>query len=254
MTLEIDRIYQGDCLDLMREIPDGSIDAIITDPPYSSGGLYRGDRAQSTGAKYVHEHEYPDFPGDGRDQRSFYMWCTLWMAQCWRVAKPGAIFACFTDWRQLPTISDAFQGAGWIWRGVFVWDKTEASRPQRGQYRNQCEFAVWGSKGAVGVGNGATAPGLYRGRTVPSSHRIHQTEKPMGLIETLLQVVPDRGTVLDPFTGSGTTAVACLHTGRHFLGFEMHPAYYEMATKRIAEEAAQLPLRAWGLDKEEVGA
>ena len=243
MGLEIDRIYQGDCLDLMREIPDGTIDAIVTDPPYSSGGMYRGDRAQATGSKYVsNPHAYPDFPGDGRDQRSFYAWCTLWMAQCWRVAKQGAIFACFTDWRQLPTITDAFQGAGWIWRGVFVWDKTEAVRPQLGQYRNQCEYVVWGTKGANNSDIRKVVPGVFRGRTVPPTRRIHQTEKPVDLIETLLQIVPEGGTVLDPFMGSGTTAVACAHTGRHFLGFEMHPGYYEMATRRITEASAQQTL------------
>ena len=59
----------------MPEIPDGSIDAIVTDPPYSSGGMYRGDRAQATGSKYIsNPHAYPNFPGDGRDQRSFYAW------------------------------------------------------------------------------------------------------------------------------------------------------------------------------------
>lgn len=238
MILEIDNIYCGDCLDLMREIPDGTVNAIITDPPYSSGGMYRGDRARPTGAKYLTEdHGYPDFPGDGRDQRSFYKWCTLWMAQCWRTAGAGAIFACFTDWRQLPTITDAFQVGGWIWRGIFVWDKTEATRPQQGAYRNQCEYVVWGSKGPL-ISN-TYAPGVFRQGAVPSAIRVHQTEKPVELIEALLKIVPEGSTVLDPFMGSGTTAVACLRTGRHFLGCEMHPGYFERAQKRIEEARAQ---------------
>lgn len=242
MTLDIDRIYQGDCLDLIRQIPDGSIDAIVTDPPYSSGGLFRGDRAQTTGTKYVSEHEYPDFPGDGRDQRSFYTWCVSWMSQCWRVAKQGSLFACFSDWRQLPTVTDAFQGAGWIWRGVYVWDKTESVRPQLGQFRNQCEYVVWGTKGAHDPCIRAVVPGVFRGRTVQPARRIHQTEKPVALLENLLQIVPEGGTVLDPFAVSGTTAIACLRTGRHFLGCELHPGYFEMAGRRIDEERAQRPL------------
>jgi len=247
VTLELDRVYLGDCLELMREMPDGSVDAIVTDPPYSSGGMYRADRTRATSTKYLRvKDNYPDFPGDGRDQRGFYHWCTLWMSLCWQKSKMGALLACFTDWRQLPTVSDALQGGGWIWRGIFVWDKTEAARPQLGQYRAQCEYVVWGSKGVMG--DGPAAPGVYRGATVPTARRDHQTEKPVELIETLLTIVPEGGVVLDPFLGSGTTAVACVNTGRRFVGFELHPEYYEIAVDRI--QAAQEQTRLFPFSEE----
>ena len=140
--IEIDRIYQGDCLALLPGIPDLSMDMVLTDPPYSSGGLVSSSRARPTGEKYIvtgTKMVRPDFLGDNRDQRSFLIWCTLWMAQCYRVLKDGGLILCFSDWRQLPTITDAIQVAGFIWRGVFVWDKTEAARPDKGRFRHQCE-------------------------------------------------------------------------------------------------------------------
>lgn len=244
--LEINKIYRGDALALMHQLEDDSIDAIVTDPPYSSGGTYRGDRVNATGAKYLDAKcNYPDFPGDARDQRTFTMWSTLWMSLAWQKSRDGAIIACFTDWRQLPSVTDAIQLAGWTWQGIFVWDKTEATRPNPGRYRAQCEYVVWGTKGACR--GDVFAPGVYRGRTVPSAQKMHQTEKPVKLIETLLSIVPEGGTVLDPFMGSGTTAIACINTGRSFIGFELHPGYYEIARRRIEDAQSQtrlMPLEA----------
>jgi site-specific DNA-methyltransferase (adenine-specific) len=96
-------------------MPDASVDAVITDPPYSSGGFTRGDRSASTTAKYTltgTQIERPAFAGDNRDQRSFGYRCALWLSECLRVAKTGAPIAVFTDWRQLPTMTDAIQAAG----------------------------------------------------------------------------------------------------------------------------------------------
>lgn len=105
----------GEALAVLRTLPDASADALICDMPYSSGGAFRGDRMASTDEKYVQyesQGRRPDFAGDNRDQRSFAYWCALWMSECLRIAKPGALGAVFTDWRQLPTTTDAFQAGG----------------------------------------------------------------------------------------------------------------------------------------------
>ena len=86
-------LHQGEALAVLRSIPDASIDAILTDPPYSSGGFTRGDRTGTTATKYTLTGtlvERPEFAGDNRDQRSFGYWCALWLSECLRVAKPGA--------------------------------------------------------------------------------------------------------------------------------------------------------------------
>lgn len=108
--------------------------AFVTDPPYSSGGAFRGDRVKGTAAKYVSTGSankgLPGFDGDVRDQRSFTLWTALWSSEAWRCAADGCHLVAFSDWRQLPALCDAVQAGGWLWRGICVWDKTEASRPR----------------------------------------------------------------------------------------------------------------------------
>ena len=242
MTLEIDRIYCGDCLDLLPNIEPGTVDMVLADPPYSSGGMFRGDRMQKVRTKYQTndtKKEYLDFEGDNRDQRAFYAWAMHWMRLCRQASKDGAIIGTFCDWRQLPTVTDALQGAGWIWLGIAVWDKTEAARPQTGRYRNQCEYLVWGTKGQHREQTAKCLPGVFR---MPANceEKYHMTGKPIALLEQLLEICKPGGLVLDPFIGSGSTAVACKRTGRHYIGIEIVPDYIPIIEQRIANVPAPL--------------
>lgn len=146
-------LYEGDCLEIMRQMERESVDAVITDPPYSSGGMFRGDKAKPPEQKYVNPVEvvnfHPTFTGDTMDQRAFFAWSVHWWTLARRLLKPGGFAAVFTDWRQLPITSDAFQAGGLIWRGVVVWDKGPAARPFPGRFRQQTEFIIWGSNGAM---------------------------------------------------------------------------------------------------------
>ena len=114
-------IYHADVFDVLDTI-DG-FDALITDPPYSSGGMVRGDRAnRSTLQKYTDNSEWgsmPNFTGDNRDQRGFLLWCNLWMGASRLRASTSANCLTFTDWRQLPTLTDALQLSGWVWMGTW---------------------------------------------------------------------------------------------------------------------------------------
>lgn len=141
-------------MDVLRTLEPESVDAVITDPPYSSGGFTRGDRVNaSTSSKYVQTGTNvmrPDFLGDNRDQRSWIMWCSLWLQQAMAATKPGGYVLMFTDWRQLPAATDALQAGGWCWRGIVIWDKTEAARaPNTMYFRHQCEYILWGTNGAT---------------------------------------------------------------------------------------------------------
>lgn len=234
-------LRQGEALALLRELPDASVDAVITDPPYSSGGFTRGDRTNDTTSKYVQngvQIQRPDFAGDNRDQRGFAYWCALWMSEAMRVAKPGAPICVFTDWRQLPTTTDAIQAGGWVWRGIVVWDKTESTRPQMGRFAPQCEYVVWGTAGASPDSEEVGCLwGVIRER-VDQKDKHHITGKPTAVMQRLVRICPADGLVLDPFAGSATTGVAALLEGRRFLGFEMTPEYSTIARERL--EAASL--------------
>lgn len=231
------QLAHGDALDLLAELKPESIDGFVTDPPYSSGGMYRGDRTQAVAAKYVRvDRSLAEFAGDMRDQRGYRYWSVLWMRLALAAARPGGVLLVFTDWRQLPTTTDALQAAGWVWRGIVPWNKTESARPAKGRFKAQCEYVVWGSRGSLGseVGGYRPAlPGLFTHRT-PGNKR-HVAEKPLGLLRDLLEILPAGGLVCDPFAGYGTTAVAAIQTGRRFIGAELDRGWFERAVTRIRE-------------------
>jgi site-specific DNA-methyltransferase (adenine-specific) len=226
-------LYMGDCLEVLPTV--GMVDAVITDPPYSSGGQFRGDRAQEASAKYVQSgsgnKEISSFSGDNRDQRSFHFWSALWSSAALRVTKDGGIGAFFTDWRQLPISTDYMQAGGWVWRGVVPWVKP-SYRPSMGRFGAQCEYLVWGSAGPLPVEREVGClPGFYKYN--PPQDREHITQKPEELMADIIQIVPVGGIVLDPFMGSGTTGVAAVTQGRRFVGIEMKEEFFDIACRRI---------------------
>lgn len=230
-------LYRADALEVLRDLPTASVDALITDPPYSSGGMVRGDRIQDVHTKYVNSDSHSGnameaFSGDSRDSRAYGYWVALWLSEAMRVVKPQGVAALFTDWRQLPTTSDALQAGGWIWRGVVPWHKP-AGRPVQGRWANQCEYVVWGTNGPrdlMALG-GKALPGFYQ-ENAPRE-REHITQKPLGVMRDLMRIVPPGGVVLDPFAGSGTTGVAALIEGRSFIGVEMTEHYAAVAANRL---------------------
>ena len=235
----------GEALGVLRGLPDASVDAVVTDPPYSSGGFTRGDRTSDTTTKYVQtgvKIDRPDFAGDNRDQRSFGYWCALWLSECLRVAKPGSPIVVFTDWRQLPTTTDAIQAGGWVWRGIVPWDKTEACRPAMGRFAAQCEYAVWGTAGASPDSEDVGCLWGCIRESVKQADKHHITGKPTAVMQRLVRICPRGGVVLDPFAGSGTTGVAALLEGRRFLGIEQSEEYSRIARERLEAADANVAL------------
>ena len=237
MSNENFELHLGDCLSILRTLPDSSVDAIVTDPPYNSGGASSSARTNQTPRQKYQNSDtaktYPHFGGDQRDQRGFAFWCHQWLSECYRVAKEGAPILLFTDWRQLPLTTDVLQAADFIWRGVVAWDKTGACRPTRGRFAAQAEFVVWGSKGPMPFERGVKSlPGVFS-HVVRQSDKHHVTGKPTPLMEDLLGIVPGSGLILDPFAGSGTTGVAAIRRGHRFIGIEREPSYETIARERL---------------------
>lgn len=233
----LNKVTCNDCLKVLEELPDNSLDAVITDPPYSSGGLHSGSRQAAPSKKYVQTNtqmKRPEFVGDNKDQRAFISWSTMWASECYRTTKPGGIIIAFTDWRQLAATTDYIQFSDWIFAGIIPWDKTEGCRPRRGGFRSQAEFAVWGYKQYLEPRE-VYLPGAFRHSISMKDKKYHITAKPLELIEQLVQICPPGGIVLDPFAGSGTTALACIKTGRNFIAVEKTQEYTEIANLRLQE-------------------
>lgn len=230
-------LIHGDALAILPTLPDASFDALITDPPYASGGTHASSRQRAPHQKYMqtgNDQLHANFPSDERDQRSHLAWMQLWLAHCHRVLKEGAPVLLFTDWRQLPLTTDALQCAGFTWRGVAVWDKTGGVRPQRGRFSNQAEYIVWGSKGGMPLDrNTPTLRGVFR-EPVRQKDKHHMTGKPTELMRQLVRICEKGGRILDPFAGSGTTLVAADLEGYSWTGIEMTRHYFETSMKRLA--------------------
>lgn len=222
-------LFQGDSLQLLERLPPRSIDLVFTDPPYSSGGQYRGDRAQSTSVKYRLTGTVkanPEFAGDTRDQRSFERWTVAWSSAAYHATRPGGALICFSDWRQLGATYDAVQVGGWLSRGIMAWDKTEGTRPQLGWFRQQVEFMVTASRGPLSRGkptDGVASPGVFR-FFMNGRDKVHTTEKPVAMLEKIIATRPDWQTVCDPFAGSASTLIAARRVDRCAIAFELDPA------------------------------
>lgn len=235
-------IYCGDCIQIMRSLQANSVDAVVTDPPYSSGGLFRSDRNQKPSDKYQQGGTmkyYPEFFGDNRDAHSWVFWSTIWITEAARLLKDGGYFFIFTDWRQFPNTADVLQAGGLVWRGVIVWNKGNSARaPHKNYFRHQCEYILWGSKGVLPCSYAKEDKGPFEGcfthRVLPNEKH-HMTAKPVALIEDILAPLKAESTVLDPFLGGGSTACACINKGLKFIGIEMSEEYCEIAKNRLQE-------------------
>lgn len=230
-------IYHGDAIDVLLELQGAGAVAVVTDPPYSSGGQFRGDRAQSTVSKYVQTSSknrawMPEFSGDSRDQHSFEFWSTMWLRLARGACAEGAVACVFSDWRQLPVTSDAVQAAGWVWHNIATWWKPGV-RQQKGRFGSSSEFVVYATNGP------ATRPGRGSPQSVHKSgierDKAHIAQKPVDVMHWLLEVVPPEGVILDPFAGSGTTLVAAKEAGQAAIGIECDEHSCELAARRLEQ-------------------
>lgn len=232
-------LYHGESLEVLAQLDAGTVGAVVTDPPYSSGGAFRSDRSQTTAVKYVSSDTKTKrhaFGGDNRDQRSFVAWSTMWLNAARVATVEGGVLASFIDWRQLPALSDALQCGGWTWRNVAVWHKPNG-RYQLGRFGSHQEFVLYASNGPVRAPGQGSAPGVLAHPT--PRDKLHIAQKPLAVMSWVLRVVPGGAVVLDPFAGSGSTLVAARDMGHPAIGIEYDEAYCEAIAKRLDETREQ---------------
>lgn len=214
---------------------------VVADPPYSSGGMFRGDRAADPVSKYCLDTKdvkrtYLSFGGDNMDQRAWFRFTVEWMRDAYELLTPGGMLFSFIDWRQLPTMADAVQCAGLVWRGIMPWNKTAAVRPSRGYFRNQCEYIIHATKGTLGkeqTREGSICAEGFFCHPIRGVDKHHPTGKPVELMADLLEILPPGSTVLDPFGGSGSTAVAAHLQGLDATLIEKEEHWHKVASLRL---------------------
>jgi site-specific DNA-methyltransferase (adenine-specific) len=235
------KLWQGDCLELMKNIPDGSVDLVLTDPPYGT-----------TQNKWDSIVPFDD------------MWRELH-----RITKPNSAIVLFS---QMPFGAELIHSNIREFRYEWVWHKTmptgflNANRTPLRTHENILVFyrklptynpQKWQGK-PYNAKSGVTKTnnyGAYRtehhtdcsdGKRYPvdvvkfnngnNKERKHPTQKPVDLLEYLIRTYTNEGeSVLDFTMGSGSTGVACVNTNRHFIGIELDKGYFDIAQQRINE-------------------
>ena len=209
-------IYCADCLDVMRDMPDKSVDAVITDPPYGEGIGNMGFINNRNGGVTLRN----DYSGQGGwdsntvDLRPFLNFDTVcvWGGNYYANALPHS-------------------------RGWLIWDKKDG-----GYFSNDfadCEIA-WTNQDMPARLMRHIWHGMIQQDMKNKEKRVHPTQKPIPVMRWCIEMLTEKGdTILDPFMGSGTTGVAAVQTGRRFIGIEIDPDYYEIAKKRIKEALMQ---------------
>ncbi|MDR2199066.1 MAG: site-specific DNA-methyltransferase [Deltaproteobacteria bacterium] len=232
-------LYNDDALRVLPALEMGSVDAVITDPPYCAGGaspISRGVAAAHKIQDADSRTKYPLPAGMSRDQRGQLAWMTLWLAECWRISKENGVLLLFSDWRQVPLFTDALQAGGWCWRSTVVWDKTIAARPNKGYFRHQAEFVLFATKDAWKPPTPVCLPGVFSVPVNPAEKN-HLTGKPVRLITALMEILAPSTLVLDPFMGGGAVPRACVETGRDYIGVEIQPDIYARAVEFVGRAA-----------------
>jgi site-specific DNA-methyltransferase (adenine-specific)/modification methylase len=243
----INQIICGDCLEVMKDIPDNSVDLVLTDPPYKiSQKNLKIDRTKienrslRRNGRKSKELNYDFGEWDHfKDRKDFLSWTENWVKQCFRVLKDNGNFVSFFSKSEISHFEDILNKYGHV-RQTIVWHKTNPV-PQifKVGFMSSVEFMSWATKqkGAKHTFNyqlGQHHNYIETPICMGNERKNHPTQKPIKAIIWLIKYLSNENDlILDPFIGSGTTAVACKSLGRRFIGIEISPEYCDIARKRV---------------------
>lgn len=232
------QIMQGDCLEKMKSIPDGSVNLILTDPPYAI--LTNKESVWRGGMKPINRYEDWDNMTNAQYYRLMLMFCT----EALRVGTDTSTIYIFCACEIFMLVQMALKKAGWHYRMPNYWHKTNPAPVWNGR-RPQASIeticmATKTKKNTWNVRNGGLCHNLFEYPIVSSSERIHPSQKPVKLMtEVILRSSNPGDTVLDPFMGSASTGVAAIQNGRNFIGIEKNIEHFEKASDRLCKTMVQ---------------
>lgn len=234
----LNKIYNCDCLLGMQNIPNNSIDCVITDPPYNLGNLIK-NRGYHIQAMRNNSLANADWDNSSAEDWLFLM-DNVFKLLCKKV-KIGGNVIIFCNSLKVGDLYNLAEKFGLYYKTTGVWHKTNPMpRNMNLQFVYSNEFWLhFVNQKRTGTFNndGKLLTDFFSSSVTPKKEREnfkHPTQKPLSVIIPLIKILSNVGdTVLDCFAGSGTTAVAAIDTGRNFLGFELNKNYCDMANARI---------------------
>lgn len=228
------QLLNKDCIEGMKTLADNSIDLIVTDPPYDIGSINGGGSVNTVKklnkslqdlrkADLIKGYDIVAFGEEAlrvMNEINIYFWCNK---------------------KQIPTYFDFYVNKHKCTFDILAWHKTNALPTYSNKYLSDTEYLLYFRKG-----KGKCFPESYEDAktyyVAPINHKDkklwgHPTIKPLDITEKIIRNSTRQGqTVLDPFSGSGTTAIACINNNRNFIGFELDKDYYDISLNRIEKE------------------
>ena len=232
--MELNKIYNEDCLVGMKRIPDGSIDLIATDVPYritsrgnagSSGGMMQKDLSMK--GKIFEDNDIK---------------IEEYLPEFYRILKEKSHCYIMCNHINLTHFLKVIDESNFHFIKCLVWVKD--NKIMGSFYMNQFEYIIMLRKGGAKIVNncGISDVLMFANKKDKDKNgqNLHDSQKPVGLFQTLISQSSKKSeTILDPFMGSGTTAIAAIREKRNFIGFELNKEYYDKACKRIKLEMMQ---------------
>lgn len=220
-SIQLNTIYNEDCLETMKRMPDGFVDLVLTDPPY--GIDFQSSRTIERLRK----------PKIANDKEPY----VEWMEEAFRVLKDGGTMFCFYRWDVANAFIEEGKRVGFRVKSEIVWDKVAHGMGDlKGSFAPQHETIMFCTKGNYKFPANRPATVIKAMRVSPEKLK-HPNEKPVDLIKRLVHAVATKESIVyDPFMGSGATARACKDLGHNYIGSEISKEYCDIAEKRLRQE------------------
>jgi len=218
--LQLNKIYNQDCLEGMKLVNGKSIDMIITDPPYLMN--YKSNRR-------IKQEKFDYIMNDINSEEMIIKY----IEECFRILKDNTAIYLFCSWHHIDFFKQEFEKYFKL-KNLIVWNKNNhGSGDLKGAYAPKHELILYGHKGRS-LFREKRIPDVIEFPKVPSKQLLHPTEKPVGLLELFIKNSSDKDNIIfDGFMGSASTVIACLNTGRQYIGFELDNKYYNIANERV---------------------
>ncbi len=214
--LELNRIYQQDCIEGMKMIPEESVDVIITDPPF--------------GINLTPQRKSSKFKGTTVNNDDTLDWLPELVSEYKRILKPNSVGYVFCNWQKYDVFKQALEKEFTI-KNCLVWNKDWFGMGNN--WRPNHEFVIVITNGKFKTKSNNKSNILTQRRVAPQK-LTHSCEKPVALIEEIIEESCEEGSIiLDSYLGTGATAVAALRTNRNFIGFELESEYVQIANQRL---------------------